>query len=256
MENIQLYNNDCILTLNNLVKDKVKVNLTFTSPPYNMRLRVSNNKYIKRSSNVDSHIAYKYQGFSDDLSISEYYDFHSNVIDLLLKISDIVIWNMQIVGGSKEALFQIIGNYRDYLKDIIIWDKCNNQPSIQPKILNSSYEMLLIFESDKRLSRTINNATFNHGELSNLWRISSRKKTKFDGHSASFPLVLSDKVIRNFSRTGNVILDPFMGTGTVGVSALNLDRSFIGIELDENYYKIAQDRIKLAQDIKDRDIFK
>ena len=50
------------------------------------------------------------------------------------------------------------------------------------------------------------------------------------------------------SNEGDVILDCFMGSGTTGVAALNLSRDFIGIEKDEGYFKIAQDRIQAAQD--------
>ena len=50
-------------------------------------------------------------------------------------------------------------------------------------------------------------------------------------------------VVRNFSRAGDVVLDPFMGTGTTGVAAVRLDRKFIGIELSRDYLDFARARI-------------
>ena len=52
------------------------------------------------------------------------------------------------------------------------------------------------------------------------------------------------KILENFIPEGSIVLDPFMGSGTTGVACRNLNRKFIGIELDENYYQIACDRIQ------------
>ena len=49
------------------------------------------------------------------------------------------------------------------------------------------------------------------------------------------------------TKDGNVVLDPFMGSGTTGVACVNTRRNFIGIEIDEGYYKIAQERIEAAK---------
>ena len=56
------------------------------------------------------------------------------------------------------------------------------------------------------------------------------------------------ELIMIHSNEGDVVLDCFMGSGTTGVAALNLSRDFIGIEKDEGYFKIAQDRIQAAQE--------
>ena len=53
-------------------------------------------------------------------------------------------------------------------------------------------------------------------------------------------------MIANFSKPGQVVFDPFLGTGTTGVAAKLLDRGFIGIELDADYFEIAEQRIDTA----------
>ena len=53
-----------------------------------------------------------------------------------------------------------------------------------------------------------------------------------------------DRIVRMTTQPNNIILDPFMGSGTTGVACKNTNRNFIGIELDENYYNIATKRIE------------
>ena len=59
----------------------------------------------------------------------------------------------------------------------------------------------------------------------------------------AFPVKMVDDLLSCFP-DANVVLDPFMGSGTTGVACKNLKRNFIGIELDEDYFKIASERIK------------
>lgn len=81
-------------------------------------------------------------------------------------------------------------------------------------------------------------------ERSNVWLMNPETKSK---HSAPFPVELPDKLIRYYSYSNQIVLDPFMGSGTTGVACINTDRKFIGIELDETYFNIAKERIEDAQ---------
>jgi site-specific DNA-methyltransferase (adenine-specific) len=69
-------------------------------------------------------------------------------------------------------------------------------------------------------------------------------------HPAKFPLQLALDHIRSWSNHNDIVLDPFLGSGTAGVAALELDRRFIGIEISGEYFKIAQARIQAAIDEK------
>ncbi len=66
-------------------------------------------------------------------------------------------------------------------------------------------------------------------------------------HPTIKPISVTEKIIRNSSKENFTILDPFMGSGTTGVACINTNRDFIGVELDEKYYKIAEERIKNAE---------
>lgn len=71
----------------------------------------------------------------------------------------------------------------------------------------------------------------------------NHKDKKLYGHPTIKPLPLVERLIRNSSVEGDLVLDPFMGSGTTGVACKNLRRGFVGIELYEDYYKISTKRI-------------
>lgn len=108
-----------------------------------------------------------------------------------------------------------------------------------------------------------NNAVFNKWYMKNceytlfLWKgkakfindLGSKTVAFFENptnkiHPTEKPVSLMEFYIRNSSNKGDMILDPFMGSGSTGVASLNLDRQFIGMELDEEYFNVACERIK------------
>lgn len=235
---INLIHDDCLNTLSNIKSSSV--DLVLTSPPYNMRTRVRNGKYTTREKS--EHFSKKYKSFDDALSIDDYYFFHKKVIAELLRVSSLIIYNIQIVTGSKEAIFQIIGDYKKQLKDIAVWDKGHGQPSMHDGVLNRATELLLFLEPNAKAGRAFNKYNFNRGELSDIWRI-QRERSVDKNHSATMPLKLAEMAILNFSNKNETVLDPFMGTGTTGVVCKQNNRNFIGIELSKDYYDIAKNRI-------------
>ena len=69
----------------------------------------------------------------------------------------------------------------------------------------------------------------------------------FTGHKSQKPLKLIRELIEKFTKEGDTIFDPFMGSGTTGVACVQTGRNFIGIEIDPTYFAIAERRIKEAQ---------
>ena len=235
---LNLIHGDCLEVMKTLPDDSI--DLTITSPPYNMRTRVRNGKYTTREKS--EHFSKKYEHFDDALPMNEFYEFHSKVLNELLRVSKIVCYNFQIVTGSKEAFFKMIGDFNKQIKDIIIRDKNTGQPAMHSNILNSCYEFILIMENDSIAGRHITNAKFKRGEMNNILRVKRGKKVH-GSHGAVFPEDLVKELILAFSNEYHTILDPFMGTGTTGVVAKQLNREFIGIELTKEYLNIATARI-------------
>lgn len=74
--------------------------------------------------------------------------------------------------------------------------------------------------------------------------VTSNSEKKYGKHPTQKPEALMEHFVKVLSNENDTILDPFMGSGSVGVSAVKNNRNFIGIELDENYFNIAISRIK------------
>ena len=242
----KIYREDCLSTLKK-IKDN-SIDIVITSPPYNMNLRIRNGKYCSRQ--IVKEISTKYTEFSDNLPIDEYNQFHTNVLRELLRVSDLIFYNIQIVTGSKRSIFKMIGEFSEYLKEIIVWDKGNGQPAMQQQVLNRRTELILVFEKDYPISRQFRKrGTFKRGTLDDLWLIKRGKKVGGENHGAVFPIELVSTILENFSKEGDVVYDPFMGTGTTAVVAKQLKRKFIGSEISKKYIDIAEERLKNSKDL-------
>lgn len=128
----------------------------------------------------------------------------------------------------------------------IVWFKPNATPQLQPNRLAPSTEIIWLASKSKKYYFNYEKAKeLNKGkQMRNLWIISAKKHiTK---HPTEKPEELLDRIILLGSKEGDTILDPFMGSGTTGVVAKRLGRHFIGIEIDEEYFNIAEERIKKA----------
>jgi site-specific DNA-methyltransferase (adenine-specific)/modification methylase len=237
----KIYNEDCIETMKRMPDDFV--NLVITSPPYNMNLRIHYGKYIIKKPDRSSFCT-KYKTFSDALPIEEFYELHSKILQELLRVSELVFYNIQIVTGSKRAFFKIIGNYSDYLKDIIIWDKNNAQPAMSENVLNRRSE-LLVFDKKNAISRKFDIFNCNRGSLDDVWNI-NRERSVTSEHSATFPEELVSRIITIFSNENDIIYDPFMGTGTTARSALENNRRFVGSEISDEYFDVIEERLNVV----------
>lgn len=236
---LRLWQGDCLERMKAIPDGAV--DLVLTSPPYNMNLRIRNGKYCSRQ--IVKELTTKYKSFDDNLPMDEYFEFNKKVLTELLRISDLVFYNVQFLTGNKPALFKLIGEFHDKIKEFIVWDKCHAQPAIGEGVMNSQFEVLLVLQNSKPESRKFDSANFERGTLTNLWNIKRGKKVSSD-HGAVFPEELAEKVVMNFSKKGSKVLDPFMGVGTTGITCVKNNRSFIGIELDPDYFELAKKRIE------------
>lgn len=235
----KIYKESCLETLKRM-KDN-SIDSVITSPPYNMNLRIRNGVYCSRQ--IVKELSTKYANFDDNLPIDEYYELHLSILKELLRVSSMVFYNIQIVTGSKRAIFKIIGELSDYLKDIVIWDKGNGQPSMAERVMNRRTELILIFDKNNAISRQFDVCNFKRGTLDDLWLIKRGKKVSSE-HGAVFPEELIYTILENFTKEGNTIYDPFMGTGTTAVVSKKLKRNYIGSEISEEYIKVANKRLK------------
>jgi len=236
----KIYHEDCLKTLKKIEDNSI--DCVITSPPYNMNLRIRNGEYCSRQ--IVKEISTKYADFDDNLPIDEYNKFHSKVLSELLRVSDLIFYNIQIVTGSKRSVFKMIGDFSENLKEIIIWDKIHGQPAMQKQVLNRRSELLLVFENDYPISRQFRKrGRFERGTLDDVWQI-KRERIKGQNHGAIFPQELVKKIIENFTNEGDLIYDPFIGTGTTALVAKKMNRNFLGSEISKDYFDLSNKRIQ------------
>jgi len=217
------------------------VDLVLTSPPYNMRTRIRNGEYTTKE--WSEHFSKKYDKFPDALSIEDYFDFHKKALIQMLRLARVTAWNVQIVTGSKEAVFKLIGHFHKELKDIIIWDKGHAEPAMHPAVINKQTELVLMFQTPPTAGRAFDRPYFDRGTMSDIWQI-KKTNNSINGNRACFPVAFPSRIIRGWSGDDDLVLDCYLGSGSTAVAAKQLGRRFIGIEISEKYVKIAEDRLR------------
>jgi site-specific DNA-methyltransferase (cytosine-N4-specific) len=132
-----------------------------------------------------------------------------------------------------------------YLRADIIWNKPNCQPESVKDRPTRSHEYLFLFSKSERYHYDIDTERGPNGRnLRTVWDISTQACR--DVHFATFPLPLTEPCIKIGSRPADLVLDPFIGSGTTGLAALRTGRRFLGIELNPEYLRIAKQRLKGA----------
>jgi DNA modification methylase len=228
---VTIYHGDC----REILPQLPMVDLVLTSPPYN----------FDAGSGIGHKYDFKSKGYKDNYTQEEYYQQQSDIVELLLAKTALAFYNIQMVAGNKEALLRLMGDFCDFIKEIIIWDKCFAEPAINDGVLNSQFEFILVFSTDNK--RKFQRCFFERGTQSNVFAIN--KNVRYYGdkytnvkHFAMMPEKLASKILGLFSTSGDVALDPFLGMGTTAFCAKKLNRKCIGIEIEEKYCEMAAKR--------------
>jgi modification methylase len=240
---------DCIEVLKSLPENSV--DLIFADPPYNLQLQ--RDLYRPDTSKVDA-VNDGWDKFSD---FKVYDEFTSNWLHACRRVlkDTGTIW----VIGSYHNIYRVGAILQDlgfWILNDVLWIKDNPMPNFRGVRLTNAHETLIWAQKKKGAKYT-----FNHHAMKALnedlqmrsdWRhwelplATGKQRVKHNGikaHSTQKPEALLYRVILASSNPGDVILDPFFGSGTTGAVAKKLGRRWIGIERDKKYVKVAQRRI-------------
>lgn len=217
------------------------IHLVVTSPPYNVTKDYDENltleEYLKLLESVFLEVwRILVPGGRIAINIANigrkpYIPLHAYVINIMHKIGFFmrgeIIWNKSASAGSSCA-----------------WGSFS---SASNPVLRDVHEYILIFskisaklEKGKKID-TINKSDFVEWTKS-IWSFSAVSAKKI-GHPAPFPLELPRRLIEFYSYKEDIVLDPFMGSGTTAIASLQLKRHFIGFEISPEYVKLAKKRI-------------
>jgi site-specific DNA-methyltransferase (cytosine-N4-specific) len=129
-----------------------------------------------------------------------------------------------------------------YLRTDVVWNKPNAMPESVRDRPNRSHEYIFMLTKSERYFYDRQAVAEPNGRnLRSVWNINTRPYT--EAHFATFPPALIKPCIKSSSRPGDMILDPFFGSGTVGVVADELERQYVGIELNKDYVELAATRL-------------
>lgn len=131
-----------------------------------------------------------------------------------------------------------------YLRSEVIWHKPNAQPESVRDRPTRDHEQVFLLSKSERYKYNVHAVKGPNGRrLREVWDIHTRPNRAASGHFATFPAELVDRCLRITSEQHDLVLDPFLGSGTTALAAGQLGRRFIGIELNPAYMELARNRL-------------
>jgi site-specific DNA-methyltransferase (adenine-specific) len=226
----------------NLIPDN-SIHLMITSPPYNV------SKEYDKDLSLDEYLQLLYRVFAETYRVLVNGGRACiNVANLgrkpYIPLSHYISQMMQEIGFNMRG--EIIWNKAASASPSTAW---GSWQSASNPILRDIHEYILVFSKGdyKRIKgdkeNTITREQFMEWTKS-IWTMNAESAKRI-GHPAPFPEELPFRLLQLYSFTNDIILDPFMGSGTTAVAAIKNNRHFIGYETNEDYIKLAQRRLNL-----------
>lgn len=232
-----LFNADCLDVLKKI--NAQSVDLILTDPPYNLGIFMQN-----RDTNLRK-MRSNFFGASDWDNLD--YEQWSRSLDLffqesakIIKIGGSMIVFMAII--KVESVIRIAEKYGFYYKTTGIWHKLNPMPRNMNLHFVNSTEAWIYFTYKTKTGTFNNNGDVIHDFVETALTVRSEKT--YGKHPTQKPIQLMEHFIKILSNKGDLVIDPFMGSGSTGVAAKLLGRNFIGIEINQTYFTIAKNRIE------------
>lgn len=234
-----LYNRDCMAAMRRIKRDSV--DLIVTDPPYNLGnfMKDRDTNLSKMRDNFFATAGWDNMEFKDwKASMDSFFKSASRV----MKNGGSMIVFMAII--KVETIIKLAEKYGFYYKTTGIWHKTNPMPRNMNLHFVNSTEAWIYFTYKTRTGTFNNSGAMLHDFIETS--VTPNGERKYGKHPTQKPESLIKHFVDVLSNEEDWILDPFMGSGTTGVVAKKSNRNFVGIELNEEYYKIAEERIREA----------
>ncbi|MBA7527150.1 Modification methylase DpnIIB [subsurface metagenome] len=239
---IKLFHGDCLQLLSQFPRNSI--DMIFADPPYFL----SNGGITCHAGRMVSVNKGKW-----DVSqgIEENHKFNLTWLSECQQVltKDGVIW----VSGTAHVIFSIgfaMQQLGFKILNDIIWFKPNASPNLSCRYFTHSTETVIWAAKNQKSKHNFNYELMkqlgNGRQMRNLWEISPpQPREKIHGkHPTQKPLKLLERILLASTNEGDVVLDPFNGSGTTGVAALRLDRKYIGIDISEEYLDLTIKRLE------------
>jgi len=244
------------------------IHLVITSPPYNVSKEYDKDMSLKEYLNLlENSFKEVYRvlvnggracinvaniGRKPYIPLSDY--ISTIMIDIGFNMRGEIIWNKASSAGSSTAWGSWQSATNPILRDIHEYRAAETHFGVREKAKplhgseNGLWHTILIFSKGEykrekgNKENTISREQFIEWTKS-IWNMNTESAKRI-GHPAPFPEELPYRLIQLYSFKNDIILDPFMGSGTTAIAALKSDRKFIGYEINNDYIKLAEKRIE------------
>jgi len=212
------------------------VHLVITSPPYNLKNSTGNGmKNGSKGKWANAALQNGYSHHDDCMPHNEYVKWQRNCLTEMMRIipeDGAIFYNhkWRVQGGLLQDRQDIVNGFP--VRQIIIW-KRKGGLNFNPGYFLPTYEVIYLIAKPKFKLAEKANA---HGDV---WEFTQEMNNE---HPAAFPVSLIDRIVS--ATDAEIILDPFMGSGTTAISAINFKRDYIGIDLSPEYCEMARKRIE------------
>jgi len=211
------------------------VDLIITSPPYNLKNSTGNGMKDGRGGKwANAALQKGYTHHSDSMPHDKYVKWQRDCLKEMMRLipdNGAIFYNhkWRVQAGLLQDRQDIVSGFP--VRQIIIW-KRKGGLNFNAGYFLPTYEVIYLIAKPKFKLAPKANA---YGDV---WEFTQEMNNK---HPAAFPVKFIDRIVS--ATKAEVILDPFIGSGTTAISALNFNRSYIGIEISPEYCKMAEDRI-------------
>ncbi len=230
-EKYTLYQGNAYTIIDELIKNNIKVNHIITDPPYNISKENNFNTLKNPRQGVD------FGEWDKDFDLFSWIAKYEKILDKN---------GSMIVFCSYRYLSFIIKTMEENnlnVKDIILWKKSNPMPrNIERRYVQ---DMEFAIWAVKKGSKWTFNKDKNKPYMRSLFETPTVAGTEKVNHPTQKSLKLMRALIQTHTNEKDLIIDPFMGSGSTGLAAIQLGRKFIGVELDKTYFNIAVERLNI-----------
>jgi site-specific DNA-methyltransferase (adenine-specific) len=248
-KNFVLYQDDSIEFLKNLPENSI--DMIFADPPYNL----SNGGFTVHAG---KRVSVNKGDWDQSNGIEADFGFHLRWLEECHRVlkPNGSLW----VSGTYHSIYQCgyaIQLLGFKILNDISWFKPNASPNLSGRYFTASHETLLWARKDPKGKHTFNYKDMKSGnwhetdfikkpekQMRSVWAIGTPKREEktFGKHPTQKPLSLLDRIVLSSTNKGDIILDPFTGSSTTGLSAVNYGRKFIGIDLEKDYLDLSKKR--------------
>ena len=251
MEINKFYNEDCLETMSKMTDESI--DLILTSPPYNMTKRKGG--YADKQPRYD-----EYNDWKTDEEYLEWSVKIFNSFDRILKKNKIILYNFSYSIENPVLPYLLIStlynNTNFTIADTIVWKKSNSIPHpASYNRLNRIIEFVFVICRKNELKtfdcyKTITKVSpkgQKYYEIVDNFIIAKNNDSSTELNKATFSSDFCEKLIKIYSKENHLIYDPFMGTGTTGLSCLKNKRNFIGSEISKKQVEYSNSRIDISK---------